>query len=238
MPKRGRSGAPERARIGELAHAKDAFRRLIECLELIDRALANGAVRTAAASKSGHRRRRLTTRYRSAAHALGNHAQFVVAEFAFIDGERVDHAHDRLLSTFYANPDDGAASRYCWAILREVTSSAVPLARLRAAITTEHEVFTQDQEEESYGVDVASDGLAELIAMQATCQKRADRLSYTLAILKRLLLVTRYLHGQSDPTVQDLEAEVAEVLEAAEEAHRHLRTARLRRLGARRSSRR
>jgi hypothetical protein len=185
-------------------------------------------------SRSGHRLRRLTTKRRAAVTALRKHAQATVAEFGFIDGEPVDHAHEGLLTAFYANPSDGAASRYCWAILRETEPGAITLTQLIAVMAAEYEAFALAQANGCAHTEGVRDDLRQLLA-ERSGQCRADRLAFTAAVLQRLLLVIRYIHGHSTAIARELEVEVAEVSAAADDAHRKLRKARLHRLNAARS---
>jgi hypothetical protein len=229
MPKRKRPIEPlER---WELTQARTAFGRFIDCLQEIEGALNDSAATSASTSS---KLRQLVPKYRVAENALVRHAQITIAEFAFIDGERVDYAHKGLLSAFYANPSDGVASRYCWALLREHASKGTSVIQIVLATIAEHEVFAQFQKADHISVLADNTALRE----GESCKlRKADRLFYTSALLQRRLLVSRCVYRKNMQVAIDLEQEVGKMLEMAEAARRDLQETRLQRLTTARSAR-
>jgi hypothetical protein len=185
-----------------MAAAADASTRLLNALQQLQGELQSAAQGTP-------RARRYLEKREAAVEALTRHAQFIMSQFAFIDGARVDAADARLLGVFYADPLECVASRYCWALLRGGRQAA-SLPGIIAATRAEYEAFTSMQASES-GPEPPPTAETEHAYRQ-----RADRTGYILSVLRRVLIVQRQIGGSASPATRTLESEVVSALEAAE----------------------
>ena len=198
---------------GEMAAAEKAYARLIEALRQL-RADIEAVPSVSLRLKS------YVAKRQSAAHALQRHAQATLAEFAFIDGDRIEQADPHLLAVFYTDPMHSVASRYCWALLA-ADEDQPSLQQIIAATQAEFEAFLLKQQEPSPTQRGASE-LSALIAAETAYAKRTDRLAYRLAALRRLMIIQRHVSGPSAST-SSLEAEIAQTIEVTEEATESLR---------------
>jgi len=214
----------------ELARADEAVARLVDCLRRLEVSLASEAQGPAPRGRSMN--------HRTALQALQRHASIALAEFAYVDGERVRHPHPALLTAFYPDPSDVVASRYCWALLGEAPGNPPPLSRLIAATLKEKEAFHQAQEPRAapHAGTVAGE-MMRLLAEEDSARTRADRLAYTLAVLQRLHLVARHETTQHSQLLRELDHEMARLTEATLKAGRDLRQAQLKRIAAARRGR-
>ena len=211
---------------GEMAAAETAYARLIEALRQLRADME-------AVPSASLRLKSYVAKRQSAAHALQRHAQATLAEFAFIDGDRIEQADPHLLAVFYTDPMHAVASRYCWALLA-ADEDQPSLQQIIAATRAEFEAFHAKQHEPA-PVQRAGSELGALIAAESAYAKRTDRLAYRLAVLRRLMIIQRHAGGPSAST-SSLEVEIAQTIEATEEATESLREIRRMKLSKRRRS--
>lgn len=226
------SDKPDAHKEGELAAADQAYDRLVEFLRHLQHEIDDLAQERALRSGEGLTNRKLRLKHAAMLQALQRHAQTTIANFAFVDGERVDHPHDDLLTVFYTDPKDSVSSRYCWALLREASGPDPPLAQLTAAIRAEHVAFRRGQmhKEPMNGIG----GPGDVATLLTAYQKRADRLFYTVALLQRLLLMQRQESGSGSAQSRELERGIVELSDDAHLADSDLRKVRLKWLAAKR----
>ena len=155
----------------------------------------------------------------SVLHALQRHAQATIDEFGFVDGAKTEQADPQLLAVFYTDPMHIVASRYCWALLTG-DNDQPSLQQIIAATRVEFEAFLLKQAGTSPAPRGSND-LNALIAAESAHASRADRLAYRLATLRRLIIIYRHL-GPSAST-DGLEVEIAQTIEATEDAADSLR---------------
>jgi hypothetical protein len=201
----------EANKIGEIEAAQYAFARLLDALRQL-------ATDIDAIASSGSQLRRESTRRTSAAQLLHRHAVSVIARFAFVDGEPVNDADERLLTAFYTDPFDTVSSRYCWALLFAEGDRA-SLTNIASATVEEHQTFVSQQEEKQTRSRDATEHSYILYA---------DRLAYRSELLRRLIFIDRSL-AKSTTVTTALENELEFALNAAEDASdllRQLRRAR------------
>ena len=207
-----------------MAAAEKAYGRLIEALRQL-RADIDAVPSTPLRLKS------YVAKRQSAGHALQRHAQATLAEFAFVDGDRIEQADPHLLAVFYTDPMHAVASRYCWALLA-ADKDQPSLQQIIAATQAEFEAFLLKQHEPS-PVQRGASELSALTAAESAYAKRTDRLAYRLAALRRLMIIQRHVSGPSAST-SPLEAEIAQTIEVTEEATESLREIRKTKISKRR----
>jgi hypothetical protein len=208
MPDRSQWPDADADKSGEMAAAEKAYARLIEALRQL-RADIEAVPSVSLRLKS------YVAKRQSAAQALQRHAQATLAEFAFIDGDRIEQADPHLLAVFYTDPMHSVASRYCWALLA-ADEDQPSLQQIIAATQAEFEAFLLKQQEPS-PVQRGASELSALTAAETAYAKRTDRLAYRLAALRRLMIIQRHVSGPSAST-RSLEAEIAQTIEVTEEA--------------------
>jgi hypothetical protein len=213
MPDRSQWPDADADKSGEMAAAEKAYARLIEALRQL-RADIEAVPSVSLRLKS------YVAKRQSAAQALQRHAQATLAEFAFIDGDRIEQADPHLLAVFYTDPMHSVASRYCWALLA-ADEDQPSLQQIIAATQAEFEAFLLKQQEPS-PVQRGASELSALTAAETAYAKRTDRLAYRLAALRRLMIIQRHVGGPSTST-SPLEAEIAQTIEVTEEATESLR---------------
>jgi hypothetical protein len=213
MPDRSQWPDADADKSGEMAAAEKAYARLIEALRQL-RADIEAVPSVSLRLKS------YVAKRQSAAQALQRHAQATLAEFAFIDGDRIEQADPHLLAVFYTDPMHSVASRYCWALLA-ADEDQPSLQQIIAATQAEFEAFLLKQQEPS-PVQRGASELSALTAAETAYAKRTDRLAYRLAALRRLMIIQRHVSGPSAST-SPLEAEIAQTIEVTEEATESLR---------------
>jgi len=197
---------------GEMAASESAYTRLFDAL----RQLQAGIDDVPATSL---RLKPYLAKRQSALHALQRHAQATIAEFGFVDGTKIEQADPQLLAVFFTDPMHTVASRYCWALL--IGDNDQPsLQQIIAATQVEFEAFLLKQAGTS-PVPRGSNDPNTLIAAESAHASRVDRLAYRLATLRRLMIIYRHI-GPSTST-NSLDAEIAQTIEATEEAADSLR---------------
>ena len=197
---------------GEMAASESAHTRLFEALRQLQADIDN-------VPATSLRLKPYLAKRQSAVHALQRHAQATIAEFGFVDGTKTEQADPKLLAVFYTDPMHTVASRYCWALLTG-DNDPPSLQQIVAATLVEFQAFLLQQAGTS-PVPRGSNDLNTSIAAESAHASRADRLAYRLATLRRLMIIYRHM-GPSAST-NALEAEIAQSIEATEEATDSLR---------------
>jgi hypothetical protein len=213
----------EADKIGEMAKAEAAYFRLREALKRLQADLAGSPAR--ALRLKGYILKR-----QYALAALERHARLVIDEFAFIDGQHVTQPDPAMLNAFYTNPSEAVAARYCWALLQH-REEAEPIGRIIAATDSEYDMFVAKQAA-AVPTPSAKGERGKLNIIEALHAKRADRMAYRVAALRRLTLIQRYIHSLWD-AVDNLDTETVQAIEAAEDAAEELRRVRLAQVVAR-----
>src|SRR6185295_19880531 len=125
----------------------------------------------------------------------------------------------QLLAAFYTDPMHTVASRYCWALLTG-DNDQPSLQQIIAATRVEFDAFLLKQAGTS-PAPRGSNALNALVAAESAHASRADRLAYRLATLRRLMII--YRHIGPSAAMAALEAEIAQAIEATEDAADSLR---------------
>ncbi len=198
---------------GEMVASESAYTRLFEALRQLQADLDD-------VPATSLRLKPYLSKRQSALHALQRHAQATIAEFGFVDGAKTEKADPQLLAAFYPDPMHSVASRYCWALLTG-DNDQPSLQQIIAATRVEFEAFLLNQAGTSPNSRSSTD-LNALIAAESAHSRRTDRLAYRLAALRRLMIVHRHVIGPSGST-SVLETEIAQSIEASEEATESLR---------------
>lgn len=198
---------------GEMAASESAYSRLFEALRQLQADIDDLPATSLRPNPNLAKRQ-------SALHAIQRHAKATIAEFGFVDGAKIEQADPQLLTVFYTDPMDTVASRYCWALLTG-DNDQPSLQQIIAATRVEFEAFLLKQSGTS-PVPRDSNDLSTLIAAESVHVRRADRIAYRLAALRRLMIIQRHVRGPSAST-NALEAEIAQTIETTEDAADSLR---------------
>lgn len=207
-----------------MATAAHASARLVRALEQL-----HGEVHSA--PHGAARARRYLEKREAAVEALVRHAQFIVSQFAFLDGERIAGADARLLDAFYADPLECVATRYCWALLT-IGEGTASLPGITSATRAEYEAFVKMQTDEQVAERPQPEPTV-LHEAERAYHRRADRTGYILTVLRRLLLIQRHVAGTGAQGTRLLETEVVNALEISEETATTLRDIRRARIPGR-----
>lgn len=167
---------------------------------------------------------------KSALQAFQRHARAVVSDYAFVDGEPVDTPHEVLLTAFYADPEESVSSRYCWALLEARAPPALDIEKLIAATQAEHEAFAKAHAEPARANPEHEPDHAAMQLEIQRLEQHADRLCYSLSILRRLHIIQKYARRRS---LRALEAELQALATASLAIRHQLNSARIALLRAR-----